>query len=259
VKPGEHHFSVGTAGSTSLVLQTVLPALMLAGAPSQLVLEGGTHNIHAPPFDFIDRVFLPVVNRMGPRVGARLLRHGFYPAGGGKVQVEIEPCDSLQRLHLHDRGALLSVEARALITALPGEIAVRELDAVKKVLGWPEETLRIEQLPERVGPGNIVMLEAVYEHATELVSGFGKLGVPAQVVGDKAAKRMKGCMATPTYAGPHLADQLLLPFAIAGGGSFTTVKPSLHTRTGAEVISRFLDVEFAFEEREAGGYLVSCR
>jgi RNA 3'-terminal phosphate cyclase (ATP) len=160
---------------------------------------------------------------------------------------------------LHDRGALLSVEARALITALPGEIAVRELEAVKKVLGWPEEALRIEQLPERVGPGNIVMLEAVFEHATELVSGFGKLGVPAHVVGDKAAKRMKGCMATPTYAGPHLADQLLLPFALAGGGSFTTVKPSLHTRTGAEVISRFLDVGFAFEEREVGGYLVECR
>ena len=259
VKPGEHHFSVGTAGSTSLVLQTVLPALMLADAPSRLVLEGGTHNIHAPPFEFIDRVFLPLINRMGPRVSARLLRHGFYPAGGGAVQVEIEPCNSLRRLDLHDRGALLSAGARALITALPGEIAARELAAVKKVLGWPEESLRIEQLPERVGPGNIVMLEAVFEHATELVSGFGKLGVPAQVVGDKAAKRMKGYMATPTFAGPHLADQLLLPFALAGGGSFTTVKPSLHARTGADVISRFLDVEIGFEERETGGHLVSVR
>jgi RNA 3'-terminal phosphate cyclase (ATP) len=259
VKPGDHHFSVGTAGSTSLVLQTVLPALMLADAPSRLVLEGGTHNIYAPPFDFIDRVFLPVINRMGPRVSARLLRHGFYPAGGGKVEVEVEPCASLQRLDLHDRGALLSVGARALITALPGEIAVRELEAVKKVLGWPEEVMRIEQLPERVGPGNIVMLEAVFEHATEHVSGFGKLGVPAAVVGDKAAKRMKGCMAAAAFAGPHLADQLLLPFALAGGGSFTTVKPSLHSRTGGEVISRFLDVKIAFEEREAGGYLVTLR
>jgi RNA 3'-terminal phosphate cyclase (ATP) len=259
VKPGEYHFSVGTAGSTSLVLQTVLPALMLADAPSRLVLEGGTHNIYAPPFDFIDRVFLPVINLMGPRITARLLRHGFYPAGGGKVEVEIEPCGLLQRLDLHDRGALLSVEARALITALPGDIAVRELEAVKKVLGWPEDTLRIEQLPERVGPGNIVMLEAVYEHATDLVSGFGKLGVPAAVVGDKAAKRMKGCMAIPTYAGPHLADQLLLPFALAGGGSFTTVKPSLHARTGADVISRFLDVQITFEERDIGGHLVRVR
>ncbi len=82
VKPGEHHFAVGTAGSTSLVLQTILPPLMLADAPSRLVLEGGTHNIYAPPFDFIDRVFLPILNRMGPRVTAKLGRHGFYPAGG---------------------------------------------------------------------------------------------------------------------------------------------------------------------------------
>jgi RNA 3'-terminal phosphate cyclase (ATP) len=175
------------------------------------------------------------------------------------VQVDIEPCGALQRLDLNDRGALLSVEARALITALPGEIAVRELDAVRKVLGWPEESLRIEQLPERLGPGNILMLEAVFEHGVELVSGFGKLGVPAHVVGDKAAKRMKGYIATPAQAGPHLADQLLLPFALAGGGSFTTVKPSLHARTGAEVISRFLDVEISFDERETGGHLVTVR
>jgi RNA 3'-terminal phosphate cyclase (ATP) len=98
----------------------------------------------------------------------------------------------------------------------------------------------------------------MFENATEIVSGFGKLGVPAQVVGEKAAKRMGGYLGSGAYAGPYLADQLLLPFALAGGGSFTTVKPSLHSRTGAEVISRFLDVEIAFEEREAG-YLVVIR
>src|SRR4051812_13919014 len=70
VKAGDYHFAVGTAGSTSLVLQTILPPLMLANGPSRLVLEGGTHNIYAPPFDFIERVFLPIVNRMGPRVTA---------------------------------------------------------------------------------------------------------------------------------------------------------------------------------------------
>jgi RNA 3'-terminal phosphate cyclase (ATP) len=196
---------------------------------------------------------------MGPRISARLLRHGFYPAGGGRVEVDIAPSPSLQRLDLDDRRALLSVEARALVSAIPGEIAVKELEAVKKVLGWPDEALRIEQLPDDVGPGNIVMLEAAYEHATELVSGFGRLGVPAAVVGQKAARRMKGCMGIPAFAGPHLADQSLLPFALAGGGSFTTVKPTPHTRTCAEVISRFLDVSFTFEEREAGGYLVRCR
>lgn len=248
VIPGGHRFAVGTAGSTSLVLQTILPPLMLADGPSSLVLEGGTHNPHAPPFDFLDRVFLPILNRMGPRVAAKLVRPGFYPAGGGRIEVEIKPCGKLTRLDLIERGGLRSVMARAIVAALPGEIAVRELEPVETILGWPEESRRIEQLPERLGPGNILMLEAVFDGATELVSGFGQLGVPAQVVGEKASKRMAGYLASQAAAGPYLADQLLLPMALAGGGSFTTVKPSRHSRTGAEVIARFLDVSIRFEE-----------
>jgi RNA 3'-terminal phosphate cyclase (ATP) len=257
VEPGEHHFAVGTAGSTSLVLQTILPPLMLADAPSRLVLDGGTHNIHAPPFDFIERVFIPILNRMGPRISARLVRHGFYPAGGGRIEVDIEPCSSLARLDLLERGGPGSVEACALVAALPGEIAVRELEAVRKILGWPEERCRIEQLPEAMGPGNILMLEAAFEHASEIMSGFGKLGVPAQIVGEQAAKRMAGYLASDAVAGPYLADQLLLPMALAGGGSFTTVKPSSHARTGAEVIARFLPVSVRFEEKQGGHHLVT--
>ena len=257
LKPGEHHFAVGTAGSTNLVLQTLLPPLMLADAPSRLVLEGGTHNIYAPPFDFIDRVFLPILNRMGPTVTARLVRHGFYPAGGGRIEVEIEPCRTLIRLNLVERGELRSVEARAVVAALPAEIGFRELEAVGAVLGWPEEARRIEQLPERTGPGNILMLAATFDEAAELVSGFGKPGVPAQIVGEHAAKRMAGYLASTAVAGPYLADQLLLPFALAGGGSFTTVKPSQHSRTAAEVISTFLNVRISFEERDSGHHLVT--
>ncbi|TFI57690.1 RNA 3'-terminal phosphate cyclase [Sphingomonas parva] len=250
VTPGEYHFSVGTAGSTSLVLQTLLPPLILADAPSRLVLEGGTHNIHAPPFDFLERVFLPVLNRMGPSVTARLVRPGFYPAGGGRIEVDILPCARLRPIELVERGALRRVEARVLIAALPREIAERELAEVEKHLGWPDAARRIEPLPERTGPGNILMLEAQFEQVGELVSGFGKLGVPAQVLAAKAAKRMAGYLAGAAAAGPYLADQLLLPLALAGGGCFTTVKPSQHSLTGADVISRFLDVKIAFEERE---------
>ncbi|HEY5710554.1 MAG TPA: RNA 3'-terminal phosphate cyclase [Allosphingosinicella sp.] len=258
VVPGDHHFAVGTAGSTSLVLQTLLPPLMLAGAPSRLMLEGGTHNIHAPPFDFLERAFLPILNRMGPTVSARLVRHGFYPAGGGRIEVEIVPAaDKLARLDLLERGALRRVHAQARISALPGEIAVRELAAVEEVLGWPEEARRIEQLPERVGPGNILLLEAEFDHVTEIVSGFGQLGVPAQTVGGKAARRMAGYLASSAVAGPYLADQLLLPMALAGGGSFTTVKPSQHSLTAADVIAKFLPVRVTFEEQENGVHLVT--
>ncbi len=257
VTAGEHHFAVGTAGSTSLVLQTVLPALLLVDAPSRLVLEGGTHNPIAPPFDNIERLFQPVLNKMGPRVSARLARYGFYPAGGGRIEVDIEPCERLAPIELIERGPLESVEAHALVAALPGEIAVRELEAVAKVLDWPEESRRISQLPERVGPGNILMVEARFTHASEMVSGFGKLGVSAETVGEKAAKRMAGYLASAAAVGPYLADQLLLPMALAGGGRFTTVKLSQHSRTAADVIAKFLSVSFRFDEQEGGPNMVT--
>jgi RNA 3'-terminal phosphate cyclase (ATP) len=257
VVAGEHHFAVGTAGSTSLVLQTLLPPLMMASGPSRLVLEGGTHNIHAPPFDFLERTFLPILNRMGPRVLARLVRPGFYPAGGGRIEVDIAPTETLTRLDLLARGAQRRVFARAMIAGLPDEIAARELASVENVLGWPDEARRLERLPERVGPGNILLLEAEFDHVTEIVSGFGQLGVPAQTVGQKAAKRMAGYLVSTAFAGPYLADQLLLPMALAGGGSFTTVKPSQHSRTAAAVIGRFLAVTVTFEERDDGVHLAT--
>ncbi len=257
LKPGEHRFAVGTAGSVNLVFQTLLPPLMLADRPSRLVLEGGTHNIGAPPFDFVERAFLPLISRMGPCVIAKLVRPGFYPAGGGRVEIDIVPSAALQRLDLMERGPLRRVEARALIAALPEDIALRELAAVERILGWPSECRRIDALPDDVGPGNILILEAEFEGCTEIVSGFGKLGVSAQSVGDKAARRMAGYLASKAFAGPYLADQLLLPMALAGGGGFTTVKPSQHALTCAEVIARFLNVSVGFEEQEDGCHLVT--
>ena len=257
VKPGEYRFAVGTAGSTSLVLQTLLLPLMLAGAPSRLVLEGGTHNIHAPPYPFIERTFLPLLNRMGPKVSATLVRPGFYPAGGGRIEVEVAPAPKLARLDLTERGVLRRVHACASVAALPQDIALREMQAAQRILGWPEESRRIERLPDEHGPGNILLLEAEFEQVTEIVSGFGQLGVPAHQIGDKAARRMAGYLASSAFAGPYLADQLLLPMALAGGGRFTTVKPSQHARTGAEVIGRFLDVGVRFQEREDGCHLVT--
>ncbi|WP_114954630.1 RNA 3'-terminal phosphate cyclase [Sphingosinicella terrae] len=260
IAPGEHEFAVGTAGSATLVLQTVLPALLLADRPSRLVLSGGTHNPSAPPFEFLERVFLPLLRRMGADVEARLERPGFYPAGGGCMAVEVRPgAAQLDGLELLDRGLLRRTEARVLIAALPGEIAARELATVSEVLGWPEEARRIDQLPERVGPGNVLLLEAAFDQVTEVVAGFGRIGVSAERVAEQAAKRMRGFLESKAAVGPYLADQLLLPLALAGGGSFTTVKPSLHCRTAAAVIERFLGVGIAFSERDDGCHLVAVR
>ncbi|MCW2392431.1 RNA 3'-terminal phosphate cyclase (ATP) [Sphingobium sp. B1D7B] len=256
VRPGDYHFAVGTAGSTGLVLQTVLMPLLLADAPSHLALEGGTHNMMAPPFEFIERVFLPIVNRMGPRVTAKLVRHGFYPRGGGRIEVTIEPAP-LRRIDCIDRGPLRSVSATALFAGLPFDVADRELRTAAKFLSWPEEAFAVRQLPESDGPGNALLLEAAFEHGTEIVTGFGKLGVSAESIAKTAAHRMAGYMASTAFAGPYLADQLLLPFALAKGGSFTTVKPSQHARTAADVIAKFTGQTWTFVQEASGVHLVS--
>ena len=100
VQPGLHTFAVGTAGSAMLVLQTVLPPLMLATETSTVTVEGGTHNDHAPPFDFLEHAFVPLLRRMGARVDLILDGYGFYPAGGGRVVATISPAGALSPLHL---------------------------------------------------------------------------------------------------------------------------------------------------------------
>lgn len=255
VRAGDYRFAVGTAGSTSLVLQTVLMPLVLADAPSRLVLEGGTHNMAAPPFDFLERVFLPLLDRMGPRVTARLVRHGFFPRGGGRIEVEIAPAP-LAPIECLTRGAPTHVGATALLAGLPFEIAERELGAARKLLDWPEEAFAVRQLPEETGPGNALLLEAGFENVTEIVTGFGRLGTSAESLARTAAQRMAGYLASSAFAGPYLADQLLLPFALAGGGAFTTVKPSQHSRTAADIIARFTGRRFGFARQADGTHLV---
>ncbi|MCW1401611.1 RNA 3'-terminal phosphate cyclase [Novosphingobium sp. MW5] len=239
VTAGEYRCAVGTAGSTGLVLQTVLMPLVLADGPSRLILEGGTHNMLAPPFDFIERTFLPVINRMGPHVSARIVLHGFYPRGGGRIEVDIIPAP-LAPIDCIERGEPLGVAGQAVYTGLPVEIAERMLARVQRDLGaWPEDAFSVRELPADQGPGIILMLEARYANVNEVVSGFGQLGVPAERLAKTCAARMNGYIEASAFAGPYLADQLVLPFALAGGGSLSTVKPSQHMLTAIDIARRF--------------------
>ena len=256
VRAGEYRFSIGTAGSTGLVLQTILMPLLAAEGPSRLILEGGTHAMMAPPFDFIARAFLPILNRMGPRVEARLIRHGFFPRGGGRIEVDVAPAP-LTPIDCLDRGALRGVSALALFAGLPFDIAEREIETARKLLDWPEAAFSVRQLPQEMGPGNALLLEAEFDHVTEIVTGFGKVGVSAESLAKTAAQRMAGYLASSAFAGPYLADQLLLPFAIAGGGAFTTVKPSQHARTAADIIALFTGRLFTFTQQQDGTHLVT--
>jgi RNA 3'-terminal phosphate cyclase (ATP) len=179
---------------------------------------------------------------MGASVDLTLERHGFYPAGGGRIAARIEPAPALRPISLLERGEIRSRRAVASVAALSGEIAKRELAVVAEKLGWAEESLRIVQLEDRVGPGNVLSIEIESEHVTEVFTGFGERGVSAETVAQRAAAQVRGYLRADVPVWEHLADQLLVPMAMAGGGEFRTGPLSSHTRTNTSIVERFLDI-----------------
>lgn len=253
VKAGDYSFNIGSAGSTTLVLQTVLLPLALAGASSRLTIQGGTHNIAAPPFEFINHAFLPLLRRMGFSVAAQLVRPGFYPAGGGEITVEIKACEPLKPLVLETRGAPVSRKIEAFVAGLPFTIAKREVAHAGSLLGWPEADGHPRAFDGAHGPGNAVSVHVEHENVTEVFVGFGRHGVSSEAVAAEAVREASTYLAGAHPVGPHLADQLLLPLVLAAGGCFVTGPLSEHTRTNIAVIQRFLTASILVVPMVEGG------
>jgi len=246
IQAGDYTFAIGSAGSTMLVLQTVLPALMLAKGPSTVTVEGGTHNPQAPPFEHFARAYLPQVEKMGPKFTATLERHGFCPAGGGRVFVRVEPAAHLRSLTLLERGPLLQASARVLLAGgLRESIAHTQLDMVAKDTGWLEAQLTTETV-DSIGPGNALVLEVVHEHATEIFTSLGAYERPSKQVVQSATRPLQKYLASDVPAAEYLTDQLMLPMALAAmqgeRSAFRTRGLTPHATTHVEVIRQFLDI-----------------
>lgn len=256
LRGGNYSFAIGTAGSTILVLQTILLPLALAGEPTHVALEGGTHNPLAPSFDFLQRAFLPQLAHMGAEISATLVRPGFHPAGGGRLEIDVVPHGRLLPLHVPTRGALRRAHAEALVVNLPPSIGTRELAEIARRLHRPEADLKLVTDVQGTGPGNVLTLFLEFETITQVIVAFGEQGVRAEAVATRAAKAAASLLASDAAIEPHLADQLLLPMALAGSGSFTTLAPTLHTRTNIDIIRRFIDVPILVEELGNGLFSV---
>ncbi|MEO1173185.1 MAG: RNA 3'-terminal phosphate cyclase, partial [Myxococcota bacterium] len=217
VRAGDYHYTIGTAGSALLVLQTILPPLLRADGPSRVTLEGGTHNPAAPPFEFIGDTFVPVLGRMGASVRVRLLRPGFYPAGGGKLEVEIDPVDTLRTVSLLDRGEVMGIRGTVIVAGLSRAIAEKEAHYLSRDLEIEMDAIEIVEVTGSRGPGNVILVHVDCATHTEVFSGFGAKGVPAPRVVAELATEVRGYLAADAPVGVHLADQLMIPFALAGG------------------------------------------
>ncbi len=259
VRSGDYHFDIGSAGSASLVVQTLLPALFLADKPSTVTVTGGTHNPMAPPFDFLNETFLPAIANAGFDGICTLIRHGFYPAGGGKITFNIQPWQKSkdQIIDLCQPVRKFRIKGRIYTAKLPVRIAQRQRKLLlqSKLNIKNTEHINVE---DSNGPGNCVMIRLCGSERTTVFTAFGKRGKPSEEVISEVTSIAEDFLASAAAVDRFLADQLLIYMAIAKAGSFTTNELSSHLQTNMDVIKKFLLVDFSVEHQKQA-YRISCQ
>ena len=242
IHPSSYRFEIPTAGSTSLVLQTVFLPLSIAESPSAIEIMGGTHVPWSPCFHYLEANWLPAMRLQGFRADLGLELAGFYPQGGGQISALIQPLKKrIAPLRCLQRGDLQRIRGISTVSNLPESIAQRQLDrAVERLadLGCPVE-IEIRTLPSP-GKGSLLLLQAEFEAGQACYFGLGARGKPAERVADEAVDALHAFLRRDGVMDEYLADQLLLPLAFTDGDSeFHTSKITQHLLTNAEVIRAF--------------------
>ncbi len=251
-KAGRYKINIGTAGSTSLVFQTLLPVLLLQNKPSELEIIGGTHNPKSPSFEFIAGCLLPLLKNLGIEVEAKIYRFGFYPKGGGRVWFKIFPWKNRsQYLKLIDRINWKIKNVDILLAGLAGHIADRERAELVKRLKIESEKINLKFLPSDQGPGNAIVLRLSASERTEIFTGYGQPGKRAERVAQELAREVKNFIKSRAQLDSYLADQLLIYLILGKGGEFTTNYLSSHFHTNLAIIKRFIKVYTEVKSFEA--------
>lgn len=279
VRAGQYHFAIGSAGSSSLVLQTLLLPLALTNAASRVTVQGGTHNGQSPSTDFLQQSFLPLLAQMGLSSTLSLSRYGFYPAGGGEVSLDIQPCQALLPLTLLDPTPVDAMHWTVIACDVPQKICTRLADSASA------KTLLASTCEQHVvtSPGPGVMLQAQVPQvlvASDVISNHqqpsqansqpfallfervGVRGISAETIAEQTASAVNQWYQAGAAVDEHLADQLLLPMALAGQSGFTTTTPSQHCLSNIEVIRQFGLADFTLSALDSASdaqrWLIKC-
>jgi RNA 3'-terminal phosphate cyclase (ATP) len=244
IRSGEFRFDIGTAGATSLVLQTILPPLSFANSSSIVTLIGGTHVPRSPCFHFLQLHWLPYMCGIGFNIQLELETAGFYPRGGGCVRATVQPATTLSPLRLTNRGLLKRIRGISAVANLDFNVAERQRRQALKRLGELSTVTEIEILAlGSPSKGTLLLLLAEFENSQCCFFGLGARGKPAERVADEAVGELLEFLATDGTVDHYLADQLTLPLALAPGVSeLRTSKVTQHLATNAEIVRMFLPV-----------------
>ena len=246
VQAGHYRFDVGSAGSTTLVFQTILLPLLQCLESSTVEFIGGTHNPHAPPLTFIKRSFLPLLDKMGGRIELKTGRWGFMPVGGGQWQVTLRP-SRLQPLSCLQRGKLTGSVLTAYEVGLPNRVAERELQSYRKTSSVMIDDCRIRK-PLAGSPGNLLVHDLEFENTRLCFTQLGRPRLRAEKVAAELQASVHQYLASDHVLDEFLTDQIMLPMLVAGGGRFSCGPLSLHAETNREVIRLISSQEFSFAD-----------
>ena len=245
IRPGDYSLDVTTAGSISLVVQTLFLPLSLAKAPSRVTLRGGTHVKWSPSFEFLQDQWLSYLKTIGFAISLRLEKAGYYPQGGGIVKASIQPVEALRPLELSARGQIQQVKGLVFISNLKKAIADRQLAEVQKnlfSLGISPE-IEIRDYPSP-GTGTGTHLRAAFENGSGSFTSLGERGVPAERVASVSAKNVREYIDSGAAVDRFMADQLILPLSLTGGeSSFTCEQVTPHLVTNARIVEMFVRVK----------------
>ncbi|MCS7270656.1 MAG: RNA 3'-terminal phosphate cyclase [Gemmataceae bacterium] len=259
VRPGTYRWDIGTAGATTLVLQTVyLPLMLRAGAASEIVIVGGTHVPRAPCAHFLQTTWAGYLRRVGLDLLIELRRPGFYPRGGGEIRAILHPANGVQPLHLLECPPLRSASVLSACARLPITVAQRQANRLIQRLqtAGVEVASQVEHW-QALSPGSVAAVTFDHAPIPTLFAALGERGKPAETVADEAADEALAFRDTQAPVDPHSADQLLLPLAFCSQPSaFRTSCITSHLTTNAAVIQTFLPVTIEVQASQGAAGIV---
>jgi RNA 3'-terminal phosphate cyclase (ATP) len=253
VKGGEFFFDIGTAGSTSLVLQTIIPSLVFSKGKSTVILKGGTHVPFSPSFHYLDRIFAYFLKKIGIDIHLSIESYGFYPKGGGKVKAEVFPAKDIKPLNIPERGQISNLKGYSGVGNLPLSIAERQKNAMLEKIHSKIKDLKcpidIELLNASTpGQGTFVFLLSETKNSVAGFTSLGERGKRAEVVGEEAAIEFLKYYPVNSAIDSHLSDQIVLYLSLCKEESvFTTSCITQHVLTNLWVIGLFHEFRYSVE------------